>query len=489
MITQVHSTTRRVRGKGSFVWIRNAVSWTNAVFLGFFIGGQSAAETSPNGPLQLQWNGDSARFTAEVRKVPLPWVLGRLVRVTGWHVFIEPGTERWVDVAFTNLPPSVALPRLLGPLNFALIPEGKNPWMLRIYKSRADAATRRIDPLDDGDVQFQPGPIPNELIVRLRSGSKLTPEELARRLGAKLVGRLDDLRTYRLRFETEADALRARDLLGGQTEIAAVENNARLAIPEPGQPGGFAGSDVTLKPRVGSPKDQVVVALIDTAVQTLPAGLEPFLLDRVAVAGGTAVNDGSPTHGTVMYQDILQGVGRTDGSAEGTKVRILSVDVYGSEPATTTWNVVRGLSEAASRGATVFNLSLGGPQDSTLLDEVIASIRAQGGIVLAATGNTPGTALTYPSASPGALGVTAVDRNGVPADYANTGPQARLAGPGSTVIQFGGQSWMANGTSGATAWVSGLAAGWMSQSGGSAIQAANWLQSAVPFKSTLPGSP
>ena len=383
----------------------------------------------------------------------------------------------------------MALPRILGPLSFALIPEGKNPWLLRIYRSRADAATTRIDPLDDAEVQFQSGPIPTELLVRLRAGSKLSPEDLARRLGAQLVGRLDDLRTYRLRFETAADAQRARELLGGQPEIAAVENNARLAIPEPGLPGGFAGSDVTLKPRVGSSRDQVVVALIDTAVQTLPAGLEPFLLDRVAVASGAPVSDGTPTHGTVMYQDILQGVGRSDGSTEGTKVRILSVDVYGGEPATTTWNVVQGLKEAASRGATVFNLSLGGTQDSALLDEAIASIRAQGGIVLAATGNTPGRALTYPSASPGALGVTAVDRNGVPADYANTGPQARLVGPGSTVIQFGGQSWMANGTSGATAWVSGLAAGWMSQSGGSAIQAANWLQSAVPFKSNLPGGP
>ena len=85
--------------------------------------------------------------------------------------------------------------------------------------------------------------------------------------------------------------------------------------------------------------------------------------------------------------------------------------------------------------------------------------------------------------------VTAVDRNGIPADYANTGPQARLAGPGSTVIQFGGQSWLANGTSGATAWVSGLAAGWMSQSGGSPVQAASWLQSAVPFKPPPPAVP
>ncbi len=489
MSTPIHTanctagSTRSPAGRGDHIrrlWLLVMVGWMTWI---------AVEAGTPTGLVQLRWNGESARLTAVVRQVPLSRVLGRLVRVTGWQVFVEPGTERLVDVAFTNSPTAVGLPRLLGSFSFALVPEGKSPWLLRIYRSSADAATTRVDPIEDGEVQFQPGPIPTELIVRLRPGSQITPEDLARRLGAKLVGRLDELHTYRLRFETAEDAQRARDWLGSQSEIAAVENNTRLPIPEPGLPGGGGGSEVTLKPRIGSPKDQVVVALIDTAVQTLPASLDPFLLERVSVASGAPANDGTPTHGTVMYQDILQGVGRTDGSTDGTKVRILSVDVYGSEAATTTWNVVKGLTEAASRGATVFNLSLGGTQDSPLLDDAIASIRAQGGIVLAATGNTPGTTLTYPSASPGALGVTAVDRNGVPADYANTGPQARLAGPGSTVIQFGGQNWLANGTSGATAWVSGVAAGWMSQSGSSATQAATWLQSAVPFKSPPPGVP
>jgi len=441
-----------------------------------------------SGLMQVRWNSEASQLSASIERVPLSRVLGRVVRLTGWKVLIEPGSDRLVSVVLTNQPTGVWLPRVLGDFSFAFVPGSTaGGRTLRIYRTQAEAATDAIAPLEEEEYQVRPGPIPNELIVRFKPGAKLTPEELAKRLGAKLVGRLDDLNTYRLRFETAAGATAAREQLRGISEIAGVESNVRLPIPEAGAAGAGNGASISLRARVGSEKDQVVVALIDTAVQPLGNSLESFLLSRVSVADGTPVNDGSPTHGTVMSQNILQGVSQIEASGDGTKVRILPVDVYGSEPATTTWNVIRGLEAAAAKGATVFNLSLGGTEDSPLLDSVIASIRAQGGLVLAATGNSPGTFLTYPAASPGALGVTAVDASGIPADYANTGPQARLAGPGSTLIQYGGQTWLTKGTSGATAWVSGLAAGWMSKTGSGSIQAGQWLQVAVPFKP--PGSP
>jgi hypothetical protein len=452
------------------------------------LGCAFAVDLHGGGSMQIRWNSEASQLSATIERAPLSRVLGRVVRLTGWKVLIEPGSDRLVSVVLTNQPTGVWLPRILGEFSFAFVPGSTSGGRtLRIYRTQAEAATDAIAPLEDEEYQIRPGPIPNELIVRFKPGAKLTPEELAKRLGAKLVGRLDDLNTYRLRFDTAADATAAREQMRGITEVAGVESNVRLPIPEAGTAGAGGNASISLRPRSGSEKDQVVVALIDTSVQPLGNSLESFLLSRVSVAEGTPVQDGAPTHGTVMSQNILQGVSQIEASGDGTKVRILPVDVYGSEPATTTWNVIRGLEAAAAKGATVFNLSLGGTEDSPILDSVIASIRAQGGLVLAATGNSPGTFLTYPAASPGALGVTAVDSSGNPADYANTGPQARLAGPGSTLIQYGGQTWLTKGTSGATAWVSGLAAGWMSKTGSGSIQAGQWLQLAVPFKP--PGSP
>ncbi len=441
-------------------------------------------------PVPLRWHAGSNRVDAAIQGVPLPRVLGRVARATGWKILLEPGTDRVVSATFTNLPAREALGRLLGPLSFVLAPQAKGPARLLIYRSSADAATEAVAPSDD-EYTLEPGPIPNELIVRLKPGSKITPEELAKKLGAKLVGRLEELNAYRLRFETPESASAARELLKARDDVAAVENNIRLPAPDRGEPIAKSVTEPGLKPRVVGAKDRIIVALIDTKVQPLPAAYEQFILSRSSVVDPSGAADAGPTHGTVMVQNILQGVSVSDDPVAGSRVRVVAVDVYdpapaGQEPTTTTWNVARGLYAAAAQGATVFNLSLGGTDPSPMLDDIIASLHNQGAIIPAATGNMGGTALTFPAASPGALGVTAVDRSGQPAPYANTGPQAQLAGPGTMYFQYGGQTWVAQGTSSATAWVSGVAAGAMSASGKPASQIEPMLRTELPFRRANP---
>src|SRR6185295_15262896 len=77
---------------------------------------------------------------------------------------------------------------------------------------------------------------------------------------------------------------------------------------------------------------------------------------------------------------------------------------------------------------------------------------------LAAAGNTPVTSPTYPAANPYVLAVTAGDRYGNIASYANRGDFVDVIAPGSTVVSYAGNSWYVAGTSPATAWATGLAA-------------------------------
>ena len=182
-----------------------------------------------------------------------------------------------------------------------------------------------------------------------------------------------------------------------------------------------------------------------------------------------------------MAENILQGVAAADQSGQGSPVRLLSEDIYGKDPLATTWSVAMGLYDAAAHGATYFSLSLGGKQDSPMLSSVIASIKAQGGVVFAAAGNDGGTDAIYPAAS-GALGVTAVNGQGQPASYANTGPHAVLAGPSVTYADFNGTVWQATGTSGATAIVTGLAAGHAAANNLNPSQTAGWLMQTVGFR-------
>jgi thermitase len=116
-------------------------------------------------------------------------------------------------------------------------------------------------------------------------------------------------------------------------------------------------------------------------------------------------------------------------------------------------------------GAMIVNLSLGGEGDSRFLHNTIRSAHDQGVVFVAAAGNQPVTTPTYPAAYPEVLAITATDRNGQLASYANRGDFVDLAAPGGSLVTFNGQQFFVVGTSAATASVSGRAASVMEQSG------------------------
>ena len=106
----------------------------------------------------------------------------------------------------------------------------------------------------------------------------------------------------------------------------------------------------------------------------------------------------------------------------------------------------------------MLNLSLGGPSDSAVLDSVIQQAIAAGIPVYAAAGNQPVSTPTYPAATPGVIAVTAT-QGGQLAPYANFGSFVSLAMPGASVVYLGGQAYIVQGTSPATAYATGVAAG------------------------------
>src|SRR5208283_3825871 len=221
-------------------------------------------------------------------------------------------------------------------------------------------------------------------------------------------------------------------------------------------PSGSGGPlSLTLNPPGDSGK--VIVGLIDTPVQSLGAQLDKFILPQQSVAGDASVNNSDPTHGTAMAYTILAGIAQQ--SSGGSSAQIQPVDVYGASESTTTWNVALGIQKAVDGGANVLNLSLGGPNDSPILDNVLQQTIAAGIPVIVATGNAPGVT-TYPAATPGVIPVTALGQPGQLAPYANFWPDpAMIALPGTSVIYFGGQAWGVQGTSVSTAYATGVYSG------------------------------
>lgn len=417
----------------------------------------------------LDWRADRNRVDAQVDGWPLSLLLEEIASATGWEVYVQPNTTYEVTTEFDDLTQADALRRLLGRLNFSLLPQPKGPSQLFVYSSSVEEATQRIRAVRAKAERVPGQPIPSERIVVLEPGADI--DALARRLGAKVVGRMDGRNAYRLAFADAGHAQRATSGLEDDPAVDFVENNSTIAPPAVIQPlatGGTA-APALLRPDVSPSADSVIVGLIDSAVQPDPR-FEGFLQPGVSVFGEYQPSGGPMTHGTAMAATILDGVARAlrEGNRESAEValQILPVDVYGANDTTTTFELAQGLVEALGRHVNIVNLSLASENDSQLVRTLIQDAVKKGVVFVGAAGNEGGTAPVYPAADPGVISVTAFDKPGDGiASYANRGAWIDAIAPGSNVITFRDQSWWGQGTSIATSWVSGWAAGTMAAAG------------------------
>ncbi len=402
----------------------------------------------------LNWDAERDRVDAEIETWTVPQLLQRVAAVTGWRVFIDPAVKETFPTRFKDKPSGEALQRLLGTLNFALAPETNGAPRLLVYRTSRGDATQAIPAIDPAD-STNATRIDNELIVTLKPGEKI--EDIARKLGAKVVGRIDELNAYRLRFDDAKSTDTARDSLENDPAVTGVEDNFSIPRPEAAQSLGGAARPIGLMPKAVTDGKYIIVGLIDTSVQGKEGGISDFLLPSLSVAEGGAAASGGPTHGTSMAETVLRGLASASGNAS-TTVRILPVDVYGSNPTTSTFDLATGVYKAVNGGARIVNISSGGPGDSPFLANTIASAYAQGVRFYGAAGNEPVTTPTFPAAYPQVTAVTAGDRLGNIASYANRGTFVDVIAPGTAYINYNGQQYIVNGTSPATAYASGAAA-------------------------------
>lgn len=411
------------------------------------------AAKKAGGEAVVQWNARAGLMSADISRQPLSKVLPRLAKATGWQVFVEPGTETTVSTGFGDLPTREALARLFTDVNYVLLPPTNGHPRLVVYRTAASGATRAVGAVDPDDR------VKEELVVRLKDGTPLTPEELARQTHGKVVGKIDALKAARLRYEDAASADKARAQIG-TLEGVGVEDNYRIPAPE--TPVGVAGAPsppLGIKPAaVGT--HRLIIGLVDTGVQSLGPGYDAFLVGRESVVPGAPPpsNTGPLEHGTSMFANLMRSADAAAGSEGGTvHFGVLSVDVYSGSESTTSFDVALGIQKAVEGKANVINLSLSSEADAPYLHDLIAGYRNAGVLFFAAAGNEPVTTPMYPAAYPEVLAVSAGSRQGQFAPYANRGSFIDLVLPGSGIVPYGGDNWMVTGTSTSTAYASGIA--------------------------------
>ena len=178
----------------------------------------------------------------------------------------------------------------------------------------------------------------------------------------------------------------------------------------------------------------VVVAVVDTGVAPAPDLAGRLLPGWNVIARSDASADDNG-HGTHVAGTIAEAEG--NGLAEAgvaPEASILPVKVLDAEGAGSDVDVAAGIVWAADHGARIINLSLGGPEASTVLADAVVYARRAGVLIVAAAGNDGGS-VGVPARLAGVIAVGAVDAALVRAPFSAGGRALDLVAPGVGIVQ------------------------------------------------------
>jgi len=204
-----------------------------------------------------------------------------------------------------------------------------------------------------------------------------------------------------------------------------------------------------------------IIAIVDTGVDLSHPDLNAKIVpgwDFVNDDGSAQDDHGHGTHvaGIAAAEtNNGQGVAGVSWGARLMPIKVLDEngDGYWSD-------VARGVRYACNHGAQIINLSLGGDNPSSTLEDALEQAYQDGCLIVAAAGNSARNQIDYPARYPEVIAVTATDRNDALASFSDYGPQAEVAAPG---VDIWSTLWphtygWKQGTSMSTPYVSGLAA-------------------------------
>lgn len=195
---------------------------------------------------------------------------------------------------------------------------------------------------------------------------------------------------------------------------------------------------------------QVIVAVLDTGIAYEnyyePSTEWPRCYEQAPDLAGTAFvpgydfvnkdehpnDDSNPGHGTHIAGIIAQTTNNQAGTAGiAFSACLMPVKVLDSSGTGTYADVADGIIWATDQGVHVINLSLGGSQPSTTLENAVAYAFSNGVTIVAAAGNGGTSALCYPAAySDRVIAVGATRYDETVTYYSNYGPSLDLVAPG-----------------------------------------------------------
>jgi subtilisin family serine protease/plastocyanin len=177
-------------------------------------------------------------------------------------------------------------------------------------------------------------------------------------------------------------------------------------------------------------------------------------------SAGDFVEDVYTYHGTHVAGVVGAVTDNGEGMAGLAQVRLMAVKVMNESGEGTDATVSAGLEWAVENGADIVTMSLGVDGISIPLQNAVNYASSHGVIMVAASGNSGETTISYPAAFPSVISVgatTTLDRR---ADFSNYGTGLDIMAPGVNIYSTqGGDSYqLLSGTSTAAPHVAGVAA-------------------------------
>lgn len=188
----------------------------------------------------------------------------------------------------------------------------------------------------------------------------------------------------------------------------------------------------------------VTVAVIDTGVayksfewQGMHAKAVPDLEGIEMVGGSTFIDRAMPdglddhAHGTHVAGTIAQATDNGIGVAGvAHKASIMPLKVLAGDGRGSVAGIANAIRYAADNGASVINMSLGGPLPSSAMNKAVSYAHSKGVTVICAAGNEKRSRVSYPAAYPHSVSVAATNWEGTRSFYSNWGKKLDISAPG-----------------------------------------------------------
>jgi len=177
----------------------------------------------------------------------------------------------------------------------------------------------------------------------------------------------------------------------------------------------------------------IVIAIVDTGVDDTHPDLASKIVGEYSYVGSIKDGFGHGTH----CAGIAAAATNNDVGIAGMcpNCGILSVKVLNDQGSGYMSDVASGITYAASHGARVISLSLGGSTQSSTLHSALDYAIANNALPVCAMGNSGSSSNTpEPAYWHDCLSVIATDQNGAKASFSNYGVKADVAAPGVAIL-------------------------------------------------------